>query len=381
MAEKERMYEVDEAISYGLINKSVVEMVDKFSIKNKINKSSFVDGVIDPGIKSIDSVLSKMYRKTKLELNKNFSLNDVKDIIRCSIIIDNYDQVIPLVRELRKSIPNLKGDISENDTGYIGIHLSFVIDGFNAEMQISTRESWYAKQAGQEIYGRWRDFNLPNEIEKINNIMDIDEKQLKTQQLFSQYTLKTIQSTYCRNMFSSLHKYTKLDKLKEAINAVLCLNNHVNDCSDNFKPFTVKTEKEFIDNYKKNLSLAEKVKKQLIEYAHSALQIVRSTDIKDSTNLLTQSEKNYVVLKKKYFSMICEKMKKTFDGNFKVSKYIRNLNKISNKLTINSINKLNTYDLVELTLKDYKEDIDNLEKIVSRDITYENYFYNLTNKN
>ena len=92
-------------------------------------------------------------------------------------------------------------------------------------MQVSTKEGWYAKQAGEEIYERWRNFSLAKEISEISTICDNKIKQDKINQLFSHYNLKTIQLSYCRNMFSSLHKYTKLDKIKEDINAVLYLNN------------------------------------------------------------------------------------------------------------------------------------------------------------
>ena len=181
---REREHKVNEAINYGLISKNVVEMVDKFSIKNNLNKSTFYDGIIDPGVQSIDSLLSKMYRKTHLELNKDFSLTDVKDVIRCSVIVDNYNQVIPLIRELRKNIPSLKGDVSENETGYIGIHLSLIINGFNAEMQISTREAWYAKQAGEEIYERWRNFSLSKEVSELWTIADKEKREEKTKHIF-----------------------------------------------------------------------------------------------------------------------------------------------------------------------------------------------------
>ena len=200
----EREQNLNKAISYGLINKSIVEMVDKFSEKNKLNKSFFIDGIIDPGVKSINSVLSKLYRKAHLELNDEFSLRDIKDIIRCSIIVDNYNQVIPLIRELRKNIPSLKGDVCENEMGYVGIHLSLIINGFNGEIQISTREAWYAKQAGEEIYERWRNFSLAKEVSNIVAINNNDEKKEKIKQLVSQYNLRSVQKAYCKNLINML---------------------------------------------------------------------------------------------------------------------------------------------------------------------------------
>ena len=70
-SKNKKEYKISDALDYGLINKHVVEMVDKFTYKNNLNKSVFVDGIIDPGVKSIDSLLSKMYRKTHIELDKS----------------------------------------------------------------------------------------------------------------------------------------------------------------------------------------------------------------------------------------------------------------------------------------------------------------------
>jgi len=382
----EREHKINEAISYGLISKNVVEMVDKFSTKNNLNKSTFYDGVIDPGVKSIDSLLSKMYRKTHLELNKDFSLMDVKDVIRCSIIVDNYNQVIPLIRELRKNIPSLKGDVSENETGYIGIHLSLIINGFNAEMQISTREAWYAKQAGEEIYERWRNFSLSKEVSELWTITDKEKREEKTKHIFSQYNLKSIQLSYCRNMFSSLHKYTKLDKIKEAINAVLYLNDYTHSEFENdelrkynIKIKDVKDKQELLNSCQNYLSLAQIAKKDLIEYANKALKIVRRNKEKDCLNLLTQKEKDFLLLKKKYFSLITKEMKVKFNGEFKVSKYISKLTEIANSLAYNNINYLEVNLLDDLTINYDNEDVIKLQEIVRREIFSKNYFLSLIN--
>lgn len=384
--ESERESKINEAINYGLINKHVVEMVDKFVSKNNLNKSSFADGVIDPGLKSVDSLLSKMYRKTHLELNEEFALTDVKDIIRCSIIVDNYNQVIPLIRELRKSLPSLKGDICENEMGYIGVHLFLTIDGFNAEMQISTREAWYAKQAGEEIYGRWRDFSLSKEVSDIHLIKDEVEKKKRINQLFSLYNRKTIQSNYCKNMFSSLHKYTKLDKLKENINAVLYLNTHKNDIYNENKVMNkykikikdMKSKKELIDSCLDYLSLANKARNSLIEYANNALKII---DNSDASTQLTNTERDFIIIKKKYFSLLTESLKNKFNGKFEVSKYISKLNKISNKLAYNNLNYLKTNNIDNLVIEDNNMDIANLEEIVRKDIFSKSLFLSLIQVN
>jgi hypothetical protein len=360
-------------------------MVDKFTIKNNLNKSNFLDGIIDPGIKSIDSIISKMYRKTHLECNNNFSLTDIKDVIRCSIIVDSYNQVIPLIRELRKSLPSLKGDVCENEMGYIGIHLSLIINGFNAEMQISTREAWYAKQAGEEIYTRWRDFSLSKGTSDLFCESNKETKVQMAKQLFSQYNLKSIESSYCKNMFSSLHKYTKLNKLKEPINAVLYLNSYnAKNNNDHLRKYKikikdVKNQSELLNSCQDYLTLAKSAKDYLIECANKALEIIRNN--KDSKAcILSEKEKNFIILKRKYFGLLTKEMKNKFNGNFEICKYISKLNKISNQLALDNVDFLDVSTIDNLNLNN-NEDIIKLEKIIRRDIFSKNYFLSLINMN
>ena len=325
-----------------------------------------------------------MYRKTHIELDHNFSLTDIKDVIRCSIIVDNYNQVIPLIRELRKSIPSLKGDICENSTGYIGIHLSLIINGFNGEMQISTKEGWYAKQAGEEIYERWRNFSLSKEVSELVTISDEIKKEEKIKQLFSHYNLKSIQLNYCKNMFSSLHKYTKLDKLKEDINAVLHLNNYNHSEENNnklhkynIKIKDIKNEEELLEDCEDYIKLATDSKNDLIECANKALEIIRNNPEINNTNLLTKEEKNFVCLKKKYFSLITNEMKRKFNGSFEVSKYISKINKIANNMAFNNLNYLDNNSIDDLKFDCNDINFTKLEEVVRRDIFSKNYFLSL----
>ena len=366
----------------------MIQIVDKFTSKNNLNKSKIMEGIIDPGVKSIDSVLSKMYRKAHIELDTDFTLKDIKDVIRCSIIVDNYNQVIPLIRELRKSIPSLKGDVCENSTGYIGIHLSLIINGFNAEIQISTKEGWYAKQAGEEIYERWRNFSLAKEVSEIVTISDDKDKQDKINQLFSHYNLKTIQLNYCRNMFASLHKYTKLDKIKEDINAVLYLNN-ANQIEEkietshkyNIKIKDVKNHDELMENCKSYLQLANAAKKELLDHADMALFIIKHNKEKITNASLTKTERDFVCLKKKYFGLVIEEMKRKFNGKLQIIKYISKVNKIANKLAFEHINEIETVSLDNLIIDFNSEEIIKLEEIIRRDILSKNYFLSLISNN
>lgn len=374
--ENKRQQEVIEAINYGLLNKDIVKMVDEFSEKHSLNKSCYFNGIVDPGIKSTNSIISKLYRKYIIEENKDFSLVDIKDIIRCSIIVDNYNQVIPLIRELRKAYPSLKGDISENETGYIGIHLFFSIKGLKAEMQISTRESWYAKQAGESIYEKWRNFNFTKEFSEIYNYKDKYLKGEKLDQLFSQYTLRCNDLICCQSMFSRLHKYTNLIELKDKINAVLCVNNlpeeelpiHIH------KKYSIKiTDKDSLKSKCESYAAyATKIKDELIKYANKALQLVKKQQL--SNNIcLTEDEKVFIYLKKKYYDFIIKKMSNIFKKEFNELNYVSTINKISNKQAFEALYKLKNLQDIKTLLnadfdKEYQQNIKQLEERIRIEI-------------
>lgn len=355
-------------------------MIDQEKSKSEEKLIDFINfniNIIDPGIKSIDSVLSKIYRKTQIELNHNFSIRDIKDIIRCTIIVDSYNQAIPLIREIRKSIPTLCGDICENETGYIGIHMSLTINNFPAEIQVATKEAWEVKQKGSQIYSKWRDFYLYNELKKIDNC---ENKKEYIQLLFSHYLRKSFELTMCKKMFASLHKNTNLNKLKDAINAVLHINNytHKEEQNEASNIYSVKIKdlnnEELLNNCQSYLALAQSTKEDLIDYANKALQVVKNNRKTRNDSSLNKQEKKFIILKRRYLNILKKRLTNKFNQPFDSQKYISKINKIANKLTLNAINSSKTTNSVE-------EDIINLEEQIQRDIKTENYFFSLVNFN
>lgn len=353
------------------------------SENRKINKETLVSfanfetNIIDHGIKSIDSVLSKIYRKTKIELNHNFSIRDIKDIIRCTIIIDNYNQAIPLIRAIRKNIPTVCGDVCENETGYIGIHMSLTINNFPSEIQVTTKEAWEIKQKGSQIYSKWRDFHLHNELKKIDNY---ENKKEYIQLLFSHHLQKSFELNMCKKMFSSLHKNTNLNKLKDAINAVLHVNNytHKEEQNDTENIYNIKIKDlnntELLNNCQNYLLLAQSAKEDIIEYASKALQIVKNSKKAKNNGSLNKQEKKFIILRKRYFNRLNKRLTNKFNHSFDSQKYISKINKIANKLTLNAINPSKMSNSIQ-------EDIINLEEQIQRDIKAENYFFSLVNFN
>ena len=88
-----------------------------------------------------------------------------------------------------------------------------------------------------------------------------------------------------------------------------------------------------------------------------------------------------MVLKKKYFSLIKERMKEKYNGEFEISKYISKLNKIANKLALENISYLDNHSIDELDIDYNNETISKLEEIVRRDLFSKNYFLSLININ
>ena len=130
----------------------------------------------DPGAKSIKSLMDKILRKVEIQGNRNFVLGDVKDMSRCSILLDSYRDVPKFLIALKEEIPSLTGDISRFANGYIGIHLNFKMEGITVEVQLSTQKAWEAKQLSEYCYAKWRNFNLYERNKEIINQRALLEK-------------------------------------------------------------------------------------------------------------------------------------------------------------------------------------------------------------
>ena len=154
---------------------------------------------------------------------------------------------------------------------------------------------------------------------------------------------------------------------------------HMDDLINNIKIIDVKDKQELVDSCHNYLTLANIVKKDLIEYANHALTIVKNKQ--DINSSLTEEEKIFMVLKKKYFSLIKERMKEKYNGEFEISKYISKLNKIANKLALENISYLDNHSIDELDIDYNNETISKLEEIVRRDLFSKNYFLSLININ
>ena len=95
----------------------------------KLNPDDYIfsTGVINPHEKSEDSLKSKIIRKIEKENRSNFTLKDLPDMARCSILIDSFDDAPKLIMTLKDNMPLLTGDLSIKSSGYRGIHLHYPV--------------------------------------------------------------------------------------------------------------------------------------------------------------------------------------------------------------------------------------------------------------
>lgn len=368
--EEERISKVNEARRKGLLSEDVFNMVEDFTSEFGFARSSFIDGVANPGTKSAKSLVSKLDRKMKQENDPSFTLAQTWDIVRCSIIVDNYEQVVPLIKELQKSIPGLKGDVSENDTGYRGVHLSFTIDGFRTEMQISTRDAWYVKQAGEEVYARWRDFNLESELEKLYEIDDPIEREKQRIKIIEDLELKQEHNRACREMFERLHENTDFEKWKNAINAALVMNSNYPSeelPKEVIERFNVRKDGSLSDDELYNKcdefsNLAKPSQEKLISIATKALGIAKNMGNTNPNDLLTYEEKTFILLKQEYAKILVAQSKEKYGNQFAVEDHVRTINAICNERSLATIEycrekgiKISSYKTLEAVLRNVNQ--------------------------
>lgn len=125
------------------------------------------DEIINPGAKTVGSIVSKIKRNVEMFGNPDFTVDKISDMARCSIMFDSYGQMPGFLLQMKKLIPETTGYISRFDNGYRGIHLNFSIEGINVEIQLSTKEAWKVNQATEVGYTKWRDFNQKLELDEI----------------------------------------------------------------------------------------------------------------------------------------------------------------------------------------------------------------------
>lgn len=341
----ERLIYINQALSSGKLNPDVFTMVEDFTNKYGFKKSEFINVIVDPGTKSGKSLFSKLDRKANLENDANFTLLDVADIVRCSIIVESYEQVVPLIKELQKRIPGLKGDISENSTGYKGVHLVFFVNGFKAEMQIATGNVWFAKQAGEEVYSRWRDYNQTEKIEQIKTTKDPKERDLLVDNLFKDLEQMAKENKDCQEMFKKIYEISDFERWKEEINATLVMNNSTKNkpLSRNIlNKFNVKINDAISDDELLHLcdefsNLAKKAQEKLILIATKALIISKNIICKNPKDLLSNEEKAFLLFKKEYMKLLIELSNQKYGEQFDPQEFISTINKISNERSLASV--------------------------------------------
>ncbi len=119
--------------------------------------------VVDPGAKSVKSSVSKLIRKNELRNKSGYTLNDFKDNIRGSIIMNGLEDIATVMKKLVDIYPNLDVEFKQERSGYIGFHVTVKQDGVNGEIQLTTPQMYKTKMESDAIYDKWRMRN-PNKL-------------------------------------------------------------------------------------------------------------------------------------------------------------------------------------------------------------------------
>ncbi len=120
--------------------------------------------VVDPGHKSIESIINKVMRKLR---RGNYDFYTLKDHARAAVVVNSLEEVPAIVSALKQKFPGLTGEVfletPLNKSGYRGIHLTIPLgNGLNAEIQITTQEAWKIKKQTDAIYEKWRNIEEYN---------------------------------------------------------------------------------------------------------------------------------------------------------------------------------------------------------------------------
>ena len=131
------------------------------SVLNQIAQETGAQ-VVDPGAKSVESLINKVSRKTVSEAD--YTVFSAKDHARAALLVSDFNDISQTVEALKKRFPNITGeafiDRPLNKSGYRGIHLTVAMEGgVNAEIQLSTPEAWAIKKQTDEIYDKWRNID------------------------------------------------------------------------------------------------------------------------------------------------------------------------------------------------------------------------------
>ena len=121
--------------------------------------------------KSIESMLNKVKRK-----GGNYSLASMKDHTRNKIIMNSWQDVPAVLKDMEKLGLSPDVEFVQNEWGYKGLHITGRFDnGLGWELQLSTPEDWPRKLKSDAIYDKWRNVDLdtasPKEVMGYVNAM------------------------------------------------------------------------------------------------------------------------------------------------------------------------------------------------------------------
>ena len=196
----------------------------------------------------------------EIQGRKDYSLSDISDMARCSILFDSYKDIPNFLQRLKQNVPNVTGYIARFSSGYRGIHLNFEIDGITVEIQLSTKKAWEVKQLTEHCYTKCRSFN---QRERFGEIME----QHKIVEALSQQVKDDPNNENLKEQFEQ--ENSKLKTLKEAFSKDIELQKAENQMtSDLYKELHSDGEFNSIESEVESMLLSYEANKMSSKALH-----------------------------------------------------------------------------------------------------------------
>lgn len=262
------------------------KLTDCFCDTLGFERSLLCTDIVDNGAKSPKSILSKVKRSVYLG-ETSYTLGQMNDLSRCALILPQYKDALPVIQQLSNIYPSLEGHISRHTTGYIGVHLNFLVDKIPVEVQISTSDAWLVKQASEHVYRKHREFEaeLPISINIINKQKNPNIRQELINNLKNSYEEYKRDYNKIRILFEELHRNTDLYENIDKIEAYLlsCNIKHDKDIYQRFDYDRILEQRLtdadgkvleglVIDNAKKLQPVTNNIQQQLVENVHNTIK-------------------------------------------------------------------------------------------------------------
>lgn len=246
--------------------------------------------IVDPGAKSVNSLISKAVRNIENDGKTDYTLNSVSDMARCTLVCDSYADAPKLITQLKQAFPDLTGYISRCANGYRGIHLYISVKGLKGEIQICTPKAYEYGQAAENIYAKWREFSpeqRENEIlnrKQLLNNPDLTEQQrsdLETQ-------IEQLQEQFKKDKRESAQEYGLTNKLFQELHSDSGFKENEQDVESLLLSYTLEKDNHSKTNHKTFRQFKVENGKLDKEDARTYIESIHSLAVESQTEMISK---------------------------------------------------------------------------------------------